>query len=411
MHDKWLIISYFSNFSGMAASHHIDDRLPYFRNENIETTVLSSFVGKKHKDYQHIQVLSFLPSGLRYELKHAIRASYKKRAIINTLKTLVDVVLLPFYLIEKLLMRFDAEWSWFLPASIVGIVWVLRHKPQVIYATGGPSSANLAGLIISKCTGVPLVIEFQDPVTFQYPDTKPLWHKHNLWLERKFNEHAILLVFLTQKAMETAKKRLPRHDNLTFIYSGASLTPMPNKAKSGKTVFSHIGTLHGSRNLSSLLKAFEHLCRRDPSYQNQYEIILVGHCGKNILQEIDSFPYKNNITLHGKLSRQRAFDEMQNSDILLLIQNADDVSVETIPSKMFEYVQANRPILGLVYHNDEIKNILTLHGHYAHELSDTEGIAESLKQIIDLDSISVTTADFTVEKSVQKLLRATKEKL
>ena len=76
------------------------------------------------------------------------------------------LLILPFYLIEKLFIRFEAYWSWFITASIAGIIWTLKNKPKIIYSTGGASSAHLATLIISKITNTPFISEFQDPLVF-----------------------------------------------------------------------------------------------------------------------------------------------------------------------------------------------------------------------------------------------------
>ena len=49
MKDSWLIISYFANIDAMAPSHHIDDRLPFFKKKGIIVHLLSSPCGLRRQ--------------------------------------------------------------------------------------------------------------------------------------------------------------------------------------------------------------------------------------------------------------------------------------------------------------------------------------------------------------------------
>ena len=225
------------------------------------------------------------------------------------------------------------------------------------------------------------------------------------------SDKALLLIFLTKNAKESAKNRLYRKDNLTYIYSGSFIKKFTNKKKGNKIIFSHIGSLGGSRNLKSLLKAFETLCKKDNKYINKFEIILIGHCQKKVKKQIINFKYKKQIINLDKSPRNKAYQKIEESDVLLLIQDTNDISIETIPSKIFEYLMSNRLILGLVHKNDELKNILKDSGHYAIEILDINSIVNGLKQILDGADKKIKTPDFSVKKSVKKLVSQTRAKL
>jgi hypothetical protein len=70
--------------------------------------------------------------------------------------------------------------------------------------------------------------------------------------------------------------------------------------------------------------------------------------------------------------------------VLLLIQNTDDVSFETIPSKVYEYLLTRRPILALVYRNPELQAMLERMGHTVVQADDEETIKRGLETYIDL---------------------------
>jgi hypothetical protein len=101
---------------------------------------------------------------------------------------------------------------------------------------------------------------------------------------------------------------------------------------------------------------------------------------------------------------------MRKSDALVLIQNLDDLSYETIPSKVYEYLRTDRPILGLVYQNPHLKKMLLERGHFAAEADSPAGISEQIAQILqrwgtkDWDFLNSPNSPYTVQDAAEKLL-------
>ena len=75
---------------------------------------------------------------------------------------------------------------------------------------------------------------------------------------------------------------------------------------------------------------------------------------------------------------------MRKSDALVLIQNLDDISYETIPSKVYEYLQMNRPILALVYKNPLLKKMLLEQGHFVAEADSPAELGALIERIAEL---------------------------
>ena len=74
---------------------------------------------------------------------------------------------------------------------------------------------------------------------------------------------------------------------------------------------------------------------------------------------------------------------MQQTDCLLVIQNIIYFSCETIPSKVYEYLLAGRPIIGLVYNNEELDSMLTEHDHLAVPANNVQAITEAIEKVLD----------------------------
>jgi hypothetical protein len=78
---------------------------------------------------------------------------------------------------------------------------------------------------------------------------------------------------------------------------------------------------------------------------------------------ISEFPHKQAIHDFGRVPRKDSLAAMKRSDFLLLIQNTEQFSSETIPSKTYEYLHAGRPVLGLIHRNPELGRMLMDLGH------------------------------------------------
>ena len=69
----------------------------------------------------------------------------------------------PFYLLEKIIINMESEWSWCFLASLRGLLLCRQLRPEVVYSTGGSASAHVAALLIKRWTGCTWIAETQDP--------------------------------------------------------------------------------------------------------------------------------------------------------------------------------------------------------------------------------------------------------
>jgi hypothetical protein len=100
---------------------------------------------------------------------------------------------------------------------------------------------------------------------------------------------------------------------------------------------------------------------------------------------------------------------MQRSDCLLLIQNTIFFSSETIPSKVYEYLLSGRPILGLVHHNQELREMLAQTGHFPVRADDVDEVAGAVERIVASFTAGTLSSrpaasPWTVERAVAELV-------
>jgi glycosyltransferase involved in cell wall biosynthesis len=413
---KWLIISYFANIDAMAPSHHIDDKLPYLKQRGIEVNFLSSPCGARHKGIAHTRVFSPAPSGIRFETRHLLKRSIKSRLWYRIISALILLPLLPFYFLEKLFqkatLKLDSTWSWFIFASAAGLAAALRKKPSVIYSTGGSVSAHLTALLTAHLTNIPWIAEFQDPLVYQYPAVTKTEGRFIRWVERAICRKADKVIFLTNEARLHAAKRIGHDSNLATIYPGADAGQFQGKETenpTGSCVFAHFGSLGGTRNLEYFIKGLESVFDEFPEFVDLFRLELYGNTKGKEEKHIDNSEFKNVVKLFGKVRRQDAINAMLRCNVLLLIQNTDGVSSETIPSKVYEYLHTGKPILALVYRNPELQAMLEGMGHIVVQADDVHAIKKGIMTYFlqwRENRLAHLTKEcpYTVERAVDELL-------
>jgi len=408
----WLILSFRSNIDGSACAQHIDDRLPFFLERGIVPVMLTGTIGKKSDRWPHFRCMSVAPSGIRFELRHFLRKRYKKRWQFKLVETILLLPILPFYLLEKIIINLESEWSWFVSASIRGYFLYRRYKPEVVYSTGGTASAHIAGEIISRLTGLPWIAETQDPLMHDEG-----WRRGKrvkavyLWIEKRICRNADVFLFLAAAARKNMANRSHMPECGKVIYPGANPAMFsPNLYQKSKYChFAHFGTLDGTRNLIIFLTALNKLIDQHKIDSAQVKVDVYGSLDGGSRKAIEEFAMQDMVTDHGKIPRKEALRIMQNTECLLLIQNTIFFSSETIPSKVYEYMLTGRPILGLVYQNPELESMLQKSGNFPVAADDVDAVASALEKIIAMYNDNSLNdwqpyTEWTVAKAVDQLI-------
>jgi len=380
---RWLVLSYFSRIDGMACAQHIDDRIPLLRKAGIEPILLTGPCGERWEEGRHAIARCVAPSGIRFEVRHLFRKQGRRKPLHKVLEFLLLLPVLPFYLLEKLLVDLDSQWSWFPLAARRGYALCREAGPEIIYSTGGAASAHIAAGRIARRTGIPWVAEFQDPLVHGDWNRGTVARKAFAFAERYVCARASRVVFLTEEARRRAAARTSLGDRGRCIYPGAEPPPeLPPPRRKGVLLrFAHLGSFGGSRNPAVLLEAARRLLDERPELAGTVRFDFYGNCDANSKRLLRAFPREGVVTFHGRVSRSASLAAMREADVLVLIQNVADYSAETIPSKVYEYLAAGRPILGLIHRNEELAGMMTGLGHTVAEAADARSVRDAVSEI------------------------------
>lgn len=225
-------------------------------------------------------------------------------------------------------------------------------KPDVLVTFGEPMSDHLLGLRLKRRLGVPWVAHFSDPwVDSLYRRAEILANTVNRRLERAVIAAADRIVFTSAETIDLVMRKYPaawRSKCSVVPHSyDAALYPAA-VSRSGPLTARYLGNLFGRRTPIPLFRGLRRLQARNSAALKDWRFELVGrvparhlwHSARRGLPDgflgtVPTVPYTRSLAL------------MAESDLLLVIDAADDLSV-FLPSKLVEYLGAGVPIMGIV---------------------------------------------------------------
>lgn len=310
----------------------VPDNIKVLRNSIFEPNNLFSFLGKKNTNTS-AGFLNPNPS-LFGKLLQYIRANY----------------FVP-----------DARKFWIRPSVTFLKKYLKNNKIDVIISTGPPHSLHLIGLRIKQELGIKWVADFRDPWTdidyfHQLPLTKKTIDKHKK-MEKKVLKTADK-VLVVGKTMKQHFSKLS--NNVHIITNGFDTKNLSKENISLDTRFTitHIGLMNSDRNPNNLWKVLANICKENINFANDYELKLVGKVSEEVLKSIKTNQLKN-INLVGYVPHSKAQQLQQQSQVLLLAVNRVPSAKMIITGKVFEYLQAKRPILAIAPKNGDLAEIIT----------------------------------------------------
>jgi glycosyltransferase involved in cell wall biosynthesis len=414
--QRWLVLSHAFNMDGRAASQTITDKLPHLERAGIEVVVLSGVSGRQDTHYEHRQLWPAAPAGIRFEMRHVLRKHLGSGVAYRLVMLALSLPLLPLMLIEKLLRPVESSWSWWLSAYCMGL-WLTRgRKFDLIYSTGGAFAAHVAGAGLKRATGIRWLAEVHDPMVV--PGTVPHTPQQKMQarVEALICAQADVAIWFTDQAMASAKVRHPvlgerGHSVLPGVDAPAYV--LAPYQRSEKFVLGHFGSLSETRNLASTIAALDRLIDQHPELASCVELHVYGGPLDPISAAAAASAKHSTLRHFGRIEadpasrksgREQILQRMRSADVLLLLHGTEPICSEYIPSKMYEYLWMQRPILALVHQNPQMTNLLRSERH---KVLETGGWGNAQFQGVDeagRQALSEALEQFTLEWSAKRLL-------
>jgi glycosyltransferase involved in cell wall biosynthesis len=265
----------------------------------------------------------------------------------------------------------------------------------VIYSTGGANSAHLAGYLLAKRFRLPWIAEIHDPMVYENWERTGMAYRFAGWLEGKICDKADIAIWFVETALERAKKRHPQLGNRGKVMIPGADQPAFGKipyVRGSELVIGHFGSLAPTRNLETFLEALARVLRKRPELGKLLRLELYGSVVDSVSEQaIVKFGFPAIIRRLGRLEqdpatgesgRDRVLKRMHTVDALLLLHGTENFCEEYIPSKLYEYLWSERPIIGLVWRNPHLDRILREGGHWAVAADDVAGISSAIDDLV-----------------------------
>jgi glycosyltransferase involved in cell wall biosynthesis len=261
----------------------------------------------------------------------------------------------------------DMAITWIRPAVAATVKVCLQIRPDVLWATVGPVSAAIVARRASERTDVPYVLDFRDPWGLNYYDaeaTRPAWTKRadHITLYRVF-ERAQAVIFQFEAVAECYWRayRGSLDPNRIHIipngYEGAvQESALP---RTSKCTILYAGTLSTYYRFDSLLEALASLKRTDPAQAMRLRLLFVGDSMERLATELVRYRLTDLVEIMGPTSHADIARLQREAHALLILgRDSTRKGHELVAgAKLFEYLKARRPIIG-VLPNDESRKIL-----------------------------------------------------
>ena len=253
--------------------------------------------------------------------------------------------------------RPDRWMSWRFDAIRQGLQLIREHKPDVIWSTYPIATAHVIAQALHRKTGIPWMADFRDPMAQDgYPADPVTWRSYQR-IEEEALMQASCSVFTTPGAARIYQERYPAaaskvqvlengYDEESFVSGRAGAAPKSNTAP-GTPVLLHSGIVYPSeRDPTQLFQALQRLKSKGVLKGGDVLIRFRASVHDDLLASLaKQYDVAEFIEMAPAVPYREALAEMLTVDALLVMQ-ASNCNAQ-IPAKIYEYLRAGRPIIGL----------------------------------------------------------------
>ena len=228
---------------------------------------------------------------------------------------------------------------------------VARTRPDLIFSTSGPNSSHVAARWIQQDSGLPWLADFRDPwsanLVIPY---LPGYRALNRRLERRVLAAADRVTCVSQPWLADLQANLPPNQagpvgKFVLIpngYDPDDLPQLPKPAASGPFTITHTGSLYRNRRPDSFLAAVQLLLERGQIAREQIRVRFIGR------DSASQIPMAAPYEAIGYVPHAELAGYLGETHVLLLLLDPSPENAGNYSGKLYEYIAANRPVLGIV---------------------------------------------------------------
>jgi hypothetical protein len=262
----------------------------------------------------------------------------------------------------------DDVWPWLVDRRSVANVFA-AHGVEAIVSTSPPPTAHLVAAAASRRLQIPWVADYRDPWS-QRSGWRRAWPLAGVEarLERRTLARAAHVVTVSEPIAANLRRLLGRP--VSVVPNGfdpadreaAVVDPLPIAADRFTLV--HTGTLtHGSRDPGIVFAALDALVGRGDLPLGALEVWFVGRHLEVARRAAAKWPaLAPALRFAGAVPRAVALDAQRRATVLIVLGSPDPAYDGDLPTKLFEYLDAARPVLAIASARSAVAALLATTG-------------------------------------------------
>ena len=310
------------------------------------------------------------------------RASGRRRgSTFSLLRRLSDWWLLP-----------DAYAGWIARARRAAEARLARGDVDALLSTSPPDSVHLAALGARRAHPVPWIADFRDPwmgLTLRQPPSA--WHRaRQRALERSVLESADRVLVASRTHADNllaggAKTRGVVHLPNGFAPDGERAAregvDAPGGTPAARFLAVFTGTLSMMPETEVFLEALHDLLARRPELRRRFRARLAGPFDTGYEDRAVALGLTGIVEFTGPLTHDASRALQREADVLLLWKPRGMPTM--VPGKLYEYLDAGRPLLAVLPAGDEAATLAERGGATRIDPGDRAALERALERIVD----------------------------
>lgn len=258
--------------------------------------------------------------------------------------------------LSQLLFVPDNKIGWYPWAVREGRRLLQSQKFDLILSSAPPYTGHLVGAALSRRTGVPLVVDYRDDwlenPRHVYPT--PLHRRLNQALERRVFRTASCVTAINEpirQALESRTQGLAAAPPCRLLPQGfdpADFAVAPVEQAEGRMRLVYSGVFYDAQTPDPFLEALARLVACRPEVGDRIEARFVGLMPAGAEALIERLGIGALVSTTGYVPHAEAVANLKAADVLWLTVGERPGAAMISTSKLYEYMGARKPILGLV---------------------------------------------------------------
>ena len=246
----------------------------------------------------------------------------------------------------------DPRVSWVRPSVRYLKGYLKEHPVDAVVTTGPPQSMHLIGLGLKKALGLKWIADFRDPWTemfyYKHLELGRRADRRHHELERQVLDGADTVIAVTPYVRDDFAARTQTPVALiTNGFDEDDFAGVRSAVHEGKFTIVHTGLFAADGNPLNLWDMLAEKCVNDPEFASKLQIRLAGKTDSEVTEAIRSRGLGDNLVDLGYLPHDEVVAEQMGADILILPLRREPEYAKVLPGKIFEYLAAGRPVLGI----------------------------------------------------------------